>query len=335
MTQRRPQREPDRRHRELRHVSSRAGPRRAARRTPAAGVPVPASAPLSDGPSVRVRTTPTSGTASGSASQQSSSHGDSEPKTHGSGALTNAPHDHGDEQPSRALAPEPDRERPLAGAAVRLQVAHVVDHEDRAGQQADRHGEHERLPLELLDLDEVRAGDGDHAEEQEHEDLAEPLVAVRARPARVEHAGEDRRGADEQQLPAGGRDQVDAGEHGDAERDVGRPQHLARRDEPARGDADRAEAVLGVGAAARVGVVVGEVGPDLDEQGADQRGEEGEDLERALGGRQRGADEHRRDRRGQRPRPRGHQPDARGGGTLGDVHDRRGKREKSGARFAL
>ncbi len=52
---------------------------------------MPASAPLSAGPSVRVRTVRTTGTASGTASQQRHSHGDSEPSGHGSGALTNAP----------------------------------------------------------------------------------------------------------------------------------------------------------------------------------------------------------------------------------------------------
>ena len=63
-------------------------------------------------------------------------------------------------------------------------------------------------------------------------------------------------------------------EHGQAEGHVGGDQHLPRRDEPARGHAHRAEPVLGVGAAARVGVVVGEVRADLDEQRAEQRGDE-------------------------------------------------------------
>ena len=64
------------------------------------------------------------------------------------------------------------------------------------------HGADERLPGQLLDLHEVGAGDGDDAEEEEHEQLAQPLVAVRARSAGVEHAGEDRGGADREQLPA-------------------------------------------------------------------------------------------------------------------------------------
>ena len=53
--------------------------------------PVPASAPFSAGPSDRVRTTRTTGSASGIASSASSSHGDSEPSSHGSCAVTNAP----------------------------------------------------------------------------------------------------------------------------------------------------------------------------------------------------------------------------------------------------
>ena len=61
------------------------------------------------------------------------------------------------------------------------------------GEQADRHGEHEGLPRQLLDLHVVGAGHRDEAEEQEDEDLAEALVAVGPRAAGVEHAGEDRR----------------------------------------------------------------------------------------------------------------------------------------------
>jgi hypothetical protein len=189
-------------------------------------------------------------------------------------------------------------------------------------------------------LREVGARDGDDAEEQEHEQVAEPLVAIGPRPAGVEDAGEDRRGADEQQLPARRHDEVDADEHGQPERHVGGDEHLARRDEPARGDAHRAEPVLGVGPAARIGVVVGEVRADLDQQRAEHRGDEAQRVERALGGGERGADEHGRDGRGQRPRARGHQPDPqriRAFGGLDGVgaHGRRGKRSKSGARFSL
>jgi hypothetical protein len=45
-----------------------------------------------------------------------------------------------------ALAPEPHRQRPLARAPVGLQVADVVDDEDRGHEHADRDGEREGLP---------------------------------------------------------------------------------------------------------------------------------------------------------------------------------------------
>jgi hypothetical protein len=164
--------------------------------------------------------------------------------------------------------------------------------------------------VQRLDLHEVGPRDRDDAEEEEHEQLAEPLVAVGPRAAGVEHAGEDRRGADEQQLPAGGDDEVGAHEHRAAERDVGRGEDLPRRHEPARGHPHGPEPVLRVGAAARVRVVVGEVRPDLDEQRPEQGGEEREGLERSFGGGERGAHEHGRDGGGQRLRPRRHEPDA-------------------------
>ena len=104
---------------------------------------------------------------------------------------------------------------------------------------------------------------------------------------------------------------------------------IAFRDETARRHAHRPEALLGVGPAAGVGVVVGEVRPDLDEQRAEHRGDEGEHLERAFGRRERRPDEHRRHRRGQRPRPGCHQPDVQRTQGL------RGNCEKSGLRLDL
>ena len=300
--------------------------------------PVPASAPFSAGPSERVRTTRTTGSASGIGEQR-----EQQPRRQRAGQPRDLrgherPRDHRHVQDPRALAPQPHRQRPLARPPVGLEVAHVVDHEDRRGEQPDRHRQHQRLPLDPLDLREVRAGHRHDAEEQEHEHLAQPLVAVRPRPAGVEHARQDRRGADQQQLPARGRDQVRARQHRQPERHVGRHQHLLRRHQPARGHPHRTQPVLGVGAPAGVGVVVRQVRADLDEQRAQQRRDERQDLERPLGPRQRGAHQHRRHRRGQRARPGGHHPDPHGARALGGqmpAHGRRGNAEKSGVRFCL
>ena len=69
----------------------------------------------------------------------------------------------------------------------------------------------------------------------------------------------------------------------DAEREPGRVEDAPRRDQPGGGDPDRAEPVDGVGAALGVGVVVGEVGADLDEDRADQGGDEGAPAEVVAG----------------------------------------------------
>ena len=122
------------------------------------------------------------------------------------------------------------RSRPSRTASVRLPARRSVSRSRTLlttrialASRPDRHGAHERLPRQLLHLHEVGARDRDDAEEQEHEQLAEPLVAVRARAAGVEHAGEDRRRADREQLPAGDRDQVDA-----AQRPPGRTSRTSR-----------------------------------------------------------------------------------------------------------
>ena len=214
----------------------------------------------------------------------------------------------------------------------------VVDDQQARGDQPDRHGQRERLPVEVLDLNEERPRHGDDPEEQEHEHLSQPLIAIRFRAARVEHAGQDRGRPDHEQLPPGHDDEVDAGEHSDAEGEVGRDQDLTGRDEPAGRDPYRAKPVLGVGAPTRIGVVVGEVGADLDEHRADQRGDEPQRVEHVQVTRERGTDQHGCDRRRQGPHARGHQPDANaarpGGLPCRCHHARRGNFEKSGLRFS-
>ena len=310
----------------------------AARTRPAAG-PVPASAPFSAGPSVREETVSISGGASGSAASVSSSQALSPPIAQVAAGAANASDHHRRVEQAGAVAAELDRERALAGAAVGVDVAHVVDDQDRRGEQADRHRQRVRLPAQLLGLDVVGPDDGDQAEEDEHEQLAEALVAVRPRAAGVEHAREDRRHADHEQLPAGDRRQVEARGHRDAERDVGADQHALGRHQAAGGHPHGAEPLLGVGAAAGVRVVVREVRADLDEDAADQCGDEGQRAEVVLGRRQRGADEHRRHRRGQRPRPRREQPQpdcaARCRRSADRAaHGRFGNFPKSGGRFS-
>ena len=127
----------------------------------------------------------------------------------------------------------------------------------------------------LLELDVVGAVDGHEPEEQEHEHLAEAGVAVGPRAAGVEDAGGDRDGADGEDLRAGDGRQVDADAERRGERDPGRVRAPAAA-RSARTTVTRTgpEPVGGVGAALGVRVVVGEVGPDLDQDRAGERGDE-------------------------------------------------------------
>ena len=97
---------------------------------------VRASAPLSVGPSTRVRTTPTSLTASGTVSHGSSHHSALQEPSRRSRSRRSAEHQEADRHErrvleARALAPEPHRQRPLARAPVGVHVADVVHDEDR------------------------------------------------------------------------------------------------------------------------------------------------------------------------------------------------------------
>ena len=183
------------------------------------------------------------------------------------------------------------RSRPSRTASVRLPARRSVSRSRTllttriaAASSPTGHREHERLPRQRLELHVVRAGDGDDAEEQEHEDLAEALVAVRAagRRCRARRRGSTRRrpAAAPGRRPRSGRRRSSTAS---PNADVGRDEHLARRHEAAGRHAHRPEAVLGVGAAPRVGVVVREVRADLDEERAEQRGGERERVDRALG----------------------------------------------------
>src|SRR5215204_1467303 len=92
----------------------------------------------------------------------------------------------------RALPAQPHGQRHLPGTAVGVDVAGVVDDEDRGGEAADRQGEPERQPVQVLELDVVGAVHGHQSEEEEDEELTQPRVAIRSRSTRVQHAGEDR-----------------------------------------------------------------------------------------------------------------------------------------------
>ena len=100
------------------------------------------------------------------------------------------------------LGAEPDGQRLLARHRVARDVAQVVGDQQGGGEQADRDRRQQAQPGDRLDLDVGRPDRGDHAEEDEHEHLAETEVAVRLRAAGVEPAGGDAQRTDDDAAPS-------------------------------------------------------------------------------------------------------------------------------------
>ena len=90
---------------------------------------MPASAPISAGPRPPDSTVRAGGTASGTASSPSSAHGRAD--AHGGDDGERDDEQAGEQQPGPPVA-EQDREGPLADERVAVDVAQVVDHQDRA-----------------------------------------------------------------------------------------------------------------------------------------------------------------------------------------------------------
>ena len=78
---------------------------------------------------------------------------------------------------ARRGRPDPHRQRALAGRRVRLPVAQVVDHEDRRRERPRPHPREHGLRRPARELHVGGAGHGDGAEEDEHEQVPQAVVA--------------------------------------------------------------------------------------------------------------------------------------------------------------
>ena len=129
----------------------------------------------------------------------------------------------------------------LRGQPVRLDVADVVDHEDRA---RDESRDHPAVPGLLIDGSgqHVRGARGrDQPEEDEDEDLTQTVVAVGTLAAGVEPGRRDRRGADEEHPPVLRQDHEDeSGYRRQREEGQGDRENRARRGLARPGEAARA-----------------------------------------------------------------------------------------------
>ncbi len=102
-------------------------------------------------------------------------------------------HDAGAVPRPRPPVAQPHGERSLAARLVRRDVAEVVGHQDRDGEQAHHHaappgGRGHRLHHHVR-----RAARRHQPEEQEHHQLAEPEAGVGPRPARIQERGQQAR----------------------------------------------------------------------------------------------------------------------------------------------
>ena len=106
--------------------------------------------------------------------------------------------EHAEERPRRDAADAARRACACRRSRSWLDVADVVDHQHRAGDEAGDDRRRTRPPeVDGAGQHERRAGRRDEPEEDEDEDLAQAVVAVRPLAAGVEPGGDDRGGADE------------------------------------------------------------------------------------------------------------------------------------------
>ncbi len=119
---------------------------------------------------------------------------------------------------------------PLASIAV--EVAVVVDGDDRRRVQTDQHGDDQRGRRQRQRLQVIAAADGDESEKDEDERFAERAVGDRRRPAGIGPAGRERGEADDDDRPAAVGDQIDAAQEGEREGQPGAEPTIAGLSQP-------------------------------------------------------------------------------------------------------
>ena len=187
----------------------------------------------------------------------------------------------GERESARAAVAQAHGEGSLACGGVLHAVAYVVDLDEQAGEDAALHADdegaavHRRPFRNPADLHEDGSRHGHQPEEQQHAELAQPVVGERVRPARVAIRCRHARQADGDDGRALLVDERDGERRRRRQEARADEQHRARREIPAGGDAARALPPLGVGVLEGVDGVVEDVAGNLEAHAA-QRGEGGE-----------------------------------------------------------
>ena len=173
------------------------------------------------------------------------------------------------------FAPDEDNEGAFARTAVVVDVANVVDHQERVDHRAHAEAEQQGGQRDFAREGEEGAHHRNDAEKEEDEEVAHGAAAevggVEEGGAHAGRAGQEQTGEEMQRRDGEGtqqdRREPEAGEPGQREDDDDAPRHGARRDPALSASAFGAEAVVAVVAAAEVDEVVDEVGGDLHERG--------------------------------------------------------------------
>ena len=192
-------------------------------------------------------------------------------------------------------------QRPLARRRISRDIAQVIDDEQRAGEQPDRHGSRQGQPGHPVHLHVGSAGHRGHAEEKEDGDLAERAVAVRPVSAGVEPRGRDSQAAEQDQPPRGHQREHQPGHAGGGEAAQRGREHLPGPGQTGTDQPDRADPFF-VGAAYAVAVVVRIVDAHLQGQGHEQREYRAPQLQLPVANRDARAHHDGHDRRRKRPR---------------------------------
>lgn len=222
---------------------------------------------------------------------------------------------------------QPHRDRPLAGRAIRIEIANVVDVEHRHRQQAAAGGRQQQQGIERHSLHKVTAEDAHPTKEDQHCQVAKTGITIRRSPGRI---GDGRRNGRSTQHGKHQRQHEPVGAKGDPKQgQTGRycyqgakndsATHLRSRHQPALHGPLWPLSVAGVGTVDRVTVVVGEVGKNLQQNGRQQAKSGHKPTEFSGGRRQRRPHNDTSRRQGQRARSYCIDPDRSLVGRAGDL----------------
>lgn len=224
---------------------------------------------------------------------------------------------------TRALQPQTNRDRLLAGCPVRVHVANVVDVKDSYRKQSAARRGQKQERIDGLCLDEVATQYAYPAKEDQNGQIAKADVTIRQSAGRIRYRSPNRRSANDSQherqykpIRAKGKPQQ-SHSRGDGQRGAenNRSPHFVSGNQPALHSALRSLAVATISSVHGVTIVIGEIGKDLQQNGGQQAEQGHKPVKGAARRRQGRAHNDARCSQGQRTRSHRVNPDRRAIGS--------------------